>query len=147
MTRMEQHPGHCVSDRRAPRKSHARCRFHLPIAKLMKAIAMLSPAPLAHHVLFWLKDPASTADRDRLIRGIRSLAAIEQVRTLHIGIPADTASRDVVDASYGVSELLFFDTVQDQDIYQDHPIHRTFVEECSMLWSKVVVYDAMAVEP
>ncbi|WP_395337557.1 Dabb family protein [Novosphingobium sp. BL-8H] len=101
---------------------------------------------LVHHVFFWLKQPGSQADRERLIAGLRTLRAIPVIRRLEIGIPASTESRDVVDASYDVSELMFFDRVEDQKAYQDHPIHQAFVQSCEHLWAKVVVYD-MAVVP
>ncbi len=100
---------------------------------------------LVHHVFFWLKNPESTADREALIAGIRKLEKIETVRAFHVGVPASTEKRDVVDNSYGVSELLGFDDVDGQDIYQKHPLHLEFVKTCSHLWSKVVVYDVMAV--
>ena len=100
---------------------------------------------LSHHVFFWLKNPESKADREKLIAGIRSVRAIETVRELHIGVPASTEKREVVDNSFSVSELIFFDDVEGQNIYQDHPIHQKFVAECSSLWTKVVVYDSSAV--
>jgi hypothetical protein len=115
----------------------------LSLGFLTKVNAMQKKAPLAHHVFFWLKNPASTADRDKLIQGIKSLGKIEQVRLLHVGIPADTEKRDVVDNSYSVSELLFFENTKDQKTYQDHPLHQKFIQEHSMLWDKVVVYDIM----
>src|SRR5882672_5525266 len=76
-----------------------------------------------HHVFFWLKNPKSTEDRDKLIEGVKTLSKIESVRALHVGIPADTPARNVVDASYDVTELIFFDDLAGQSIYQDHPIH------------------------
>lgn len=110
-----------------------------------QAAAATVPAKVVHHVFFWLNDPASTKDRDRLIAGLRTLAAIPVIRALHIGVPADTEARDVVDGSYQVSELMFFDNVADQKAYQDHPIHKAFVAECEKLWRKVVVYDTLRV--
>jgi len=98
---------------------------------------------LVHHVFFWLKNPQSTEDRDKLLKGVKSLSRIETIRTLHVGVPASTEKRDVVDNSYHVSELMFFDSVEDQKIYQDHPIHQKFIQEHSMLWEKVVVYDTI----
>lgn len=98
---------------------------------------------LVHHVFFWLKNPSSTADRDKLIAGVKSLKKIETIKRLHVGIPASTEKRDVIDNSYHVSELMFFDNTEDQKTYQDHPIHQKFIEEHSMLWEKVVVYDVM----
>jgi hypothetical protein len=100
---------------------------------------------LLHHVFFWLKNPDSKEDREKLIAGVKSLAAIETVRSIHVGVPASTEKRDVVDNSYHVSELLGFDDVAGQDAYQIHPLHQKFVEEHQHLWSKVVVYDAVAV--
>lgn len=103
-----------------------------------------SSARLVHHVFFWLKNPDSKADLERLLTGIRSLGAIETVRSLHVGVPASTEKRAVVDNSYSASELMMFDSVEDQNAYQVHPLHQRFVEECSGLWSKVVVYDSIA---
>jgi hypothetical protein len=102
-------------------------------------------APLVHHVLFWLKNPGSAEDRAQLIAGLRELAAIEVIRGLHIGVPAPTEARDVVDSSYDVSELMFFDSAADQQIYQDHPLHQDFIARHSHLWGKVVVYDTLRV--
>jgi hypothetical protein len=102
-------------------------------------------ARLVHHVFFWLKDHGSAKDREQLIAGLRKLAAIDVVRGLHIGVPAPTEQRDVVDASFDVSELMFFDNAVDQKTYQDHPLHLEFVATCSHLWKKVVVYDVISV--
>lgn len=102
--------------------------------------ATLRPA-LVHHVFFWLKRPGSQEDRDKLIAGLRTLRDIPVIRNLEIGIPASTEARNVVDASYDVSELMFFDSVEDQKAYQDHAIHQAFVKACENLWAKVVVYD------
>ena len=100
---------------------------------------------LVHHVFFWLKNPASTEDRAKLIEGIRILAKIETVHNLMIGVPADTEKRPVVDSSYSVSELILFDDLAGQKTYQDHPIHKKFVSDYSALWEKVVVYDSLSV--
>lgn len=98
---------------------------------------------LAHHVFFWLKNRDSKADLNKLIAGLRTLEKIESVRKLHIGVPASTEQRPVVDSSYSASELIFFDDVAGQNIYQEHPIHKKFVEQCSHLWEKVIVYDSV----
>ena len=100
---------------------------------------------LVHHVFFWLKNPGSKDDRAKLIQGLQTLSRIETVHDLHIGVPADTEVRPVVDSSYSVSELIFFDDLAGQKTYQDHPVHKKFVEDCSSLWEKVVVYDSLGV--
>jgi hypothetical protein len=99
---------------------------------------------LVHHVFFWLKNPEAKEDLARLLEGLRTLAKIETVRGAHFGVPASTEKRDVVDNSYSASEILFFDDLAGQKIYQDHPIHMKFVADCSHLWERVVVYDALA---
>ena len=69
--------------------------------------------------------------------------AIKEVKKLYIGEPASTLKRDVVVTDYQVTEMMFFNNTQDQDIYQVHPIHKAFVENYSHLWEKVVVYDML----
>jgi hypothetical protein len=101
--------------------------------------------PLAHHVFFRLKNPASVEDRDKLVEGVRTLAKIPTVRELHVGVLANTEKRDVVDTSWQVSELMFFSDLAGQAVYQNHPIHLDFIKNYDHLWEKVVVYDAMEV--
>ena len=98
-----------------------------------------------HHVFFWLVNPSSEEDLNKLLEGIKTLGNIEVVTKIHVGVPATTEDRSVVESSYSASELLFFDTVEDQKTYQDHPVHQKFVEQCSHLWQKVVVYDTIDV--
>ncbi len=101
--------------------------------------------PIVHHVFFWLKKPASTEDRDKLVAGLKTLAGIPLIKELYVGVLANTEKRDVVDASWQVSELMFFEDLSAQANYQQHPLHLAFVKNCSPLWEKVVVYDAMNV--
>lgn len=98
---------------------------------------------LVHHVFFWLKNPDSKEDIAALIAGLKSLSKIETIRKLHVGVLASTEKREVVDTSWQVSELMFFDDLAGQATYQTHPLHLAFIEKCSHLWSKVVVYDAV----
>ena len=109
------------------------------------AAAVNTYPKVVHHVFFWLKDPASKEDLAKLLKGLSTLAQIESVRGAHFGVPASTEKRDVVDNSYSASEILFFDDTAGQKTYQDHPIHKRFVEDCSHLWERVVVYDAISV--
>ena len=109
------------------------------------ASAAVSTYPkLVHHVFFWLKNPDAKEDLARLLEGLRTLAKIETVRGAHFGVPASTEKRDVVDNSFSASEILFFDDLAGQKSYQDHPIHKKFIADCSHLWERVVVYDALA---
>lgn len=81
------------------------------------------------------------AHAELLKQGLQTLAAIPQVKQLLIGDPASTEKREVVDNSWQVSELMYFQSLNDQAAYQVHPIHKAFVEQYSHLWAKVVVYD------
>jgi hypothetical protein len=99
--------------------------------------------PVVHHVFFWLKNPASVEDRNALVAGLKTLAGIPLIKELYVGVLADTEKRDVVDASWQVSELMFFTDLSGQANYQQHQLHLEFVKNCSHLWAKVVVYDAM----
>ncbi|QNK61323.1 Dabb family protein [Pedobacter sp. PAMC26386] len=98
--------------------------------------------PVVHHVFFWLKNPASKADLDQLVAGVKTLLAIETVQKLKVGVVASTEKRDVVDNSWAVSELIFFKDLAGQAIYQTHPVHLEFIKNCGHLWEKVIVYDA-----
>ena len=102
-----------------------------------------SRPPVVHHVFFWLKNPASEEDRDQLITGLKTLAGIPLIKELYVGVLANTEKRDVVDATWQVSELMFFDDVSGQANYQKHQLHLDFVKNCSHLWEKVVVYDTL----
>lgn len=97
-----------------------------------------------HHVYFWLKNPDSADDRERLITGLKKLSKVPTIKEFHIGRPAGT-NRGVIDSSYAVSWLVLFDNAADQDSYQVDPIHLKFVDECSALWERVIVYDSIPV--
>lgn len=100
---------------------------------------------MLHNVYFWLKNPGDEADRARLIAGLERLRGIEQIRSLTIARPAPTEDRDVVDASFDVSEHMVFDSVADQKAYQDHDLHKAFVAECEGLWDRVLVLDSLEI--
>jgi hypothetical protein len=94
---------------------------------------------IAHQVYFWLNNPE---DRQKLIAGVKTLEKIKSVRQIHIGIVAATEKRTVIDISYGVSLLVFFDDLAGELSYQTDPIHLDFVKNYSSLWNKVVIYDS-----
>jgi hypothetical protein len=51
--------------------------------------------------------------------------------------------RDVIDTSYAFSWCIYFANAADQQSYQIDPIHLRFVDECSHLWNRVIVYDSV----
>ena len=95
-----------------------------------------------HHVYFWLRNSGSKEDRNKLEEGLKKLSAVKTIKQFHIGKPADT-SRGVIDTSYAISWFVLFENGADQASYQTDPIHLKFVEECSPLWEKVIVYDSI----
>jgi hypothetical protein len=95
-----------------------------------------------HHVYFWLNNPESATDLEQLKKGLQTLTVIETIGMYQIGLPAAT-DRDVIDRSYSVSWMLMFDNLEDEEIYQHHPLHKKFVEDCAHLWKKVTVYDSV----
>jgi len=112
-----------------------------PFINTNAADLMPKTPQVVHHVFFWLKNAGSEADRKQLMEGLATLRGISEIKQLLIGTPASTEKRDVVDNSFDVSELMYFDSAKEQDAYQVHPIHKAFVEKYSHLWAKVIVYD------
>jgi Stress responsive A/B Barrel Domain len=97
-----------------------------------------------HQVYFWLKNPQSSQDRDKLLEGLIKLKKVKSIKMVQIGVPAAT-SRDVIDGTYTFSWLTIFASPQDQDAYQVDPIHKKFVDDYAHLWSKVIVYDSVSI--
>lgn len=95
-----------------------------------------------HHVFFWLKEPKNAEARKDFEAGLQGLITVPQIQSSHIGTPVESP-REVVEDSFTYSYMAFFKNKEDQEIYQTHPIHLKFIEDCQHLWEKVIVYDAM----
>ncbi len=95
-----------------------------------------------HHVFFWLKEPKNAEARNDFEKGLQGLITVPQIQSSHIGTPVESP-REVVDDSFTYSYMAFFKSKEDQEIYQTHPIHLKFIEDCQHLWEKVIVFDAM----
>ena len=96
---------------------------------------------LVHQVYFWLKEPNNEESITALKNGLQDLLTIETINSGHFGMPADTPARDVVDHSFSFAYFTSFESLEDHEIYQQHPTHLKFVEDCAHLWEKVQVYD------
>ena len=104
---------------------------------------MAQEATFLHMVYFWLREGGTSEDAAELAQGCRTyLPSIPGVLRLEVGFPAGTP-RDVVDNSYGVALLVEFADSAAHEVYQEHPEHYRFIEQCSSLWSKVQVYDSI----
>ncbi len=94
-----------------------------------------------HSVYFWLKPDITDQERTKFWSSVRSLGDIESVKHCFIGTPAST-DRPIIDRSYTCALVVMFDDEAGHDVYQVHPLHDKF-RECSSLWSKVLIYDAV----
>ena len=99
---------------------------------------------LMHVVYYYLKNPTSETDRQKLIEGLHELVTVKQIKYHHIGIPQVFNEKDQY-KNYHVSLLMVFDEAGDIDVYHKDPIHQKFVSECKDLWVKTVKYDSLAV--
>lgn len=97
-----------------------------------------------HIVFFWLHEPESQKAKKQFENNLRSfIGGVDIIRSRHVGPPAGTP-REVVDNSYTYCMVLSFDSKEDHDVYQDHALHKKFIEDTAPLWKKVQVYDSLA---
>lgn len=108
----------------------------LPITSIASEMAKQK---MIHQVYFWLHDTANT--QEFLTEAVPMLGRCKTVAKFIAGTPAPTAKREVVDHSFQVSCTLFFDSLEDQDVYQTDPTHLAFIEKYSSMWKTVKVYD------
>ncbi|NSL89515.1 Dabb family protein [Chitinophaga solisilvae] len=94
-----------------------------------------------HVVNFYLKSGLSEEQIRHFETGMSSLHVIDEIRVFNVGRPAAT-DRPTIDRSYSYSVLMIFDNQEGHDIYQVHPVHRQFVENCKQYWEKAVIFDA-----
>ncbi|NIG52339.1 Dabb family protein [Chitinophaga sp. Cy-1792] len=94
-----------------------------------------------HVVNFYLKPGLSAEDIKRFEAGVSSLGGIEEISVFNVGKPAST-DRPVIDKSYSYCLICVFANQDAHDVYQVHPIHLNFVDNCNQYWEKVVIFDS-----
>ena len=95
----------------------------------------------SHVVIFWTRPEVADAADQLLAGGEKYLKPIPGVRSFHMGRMVGS-HRPVVDQSYQVAFNLVFDTKEEQDAYQVHPLHIDFVEQVfKPCCARAVVYD------
>ena len=99
---------------------------------------------LMHVVYYYLKNPDSESDKQKLIDGLHELVTVKQIKYHHIGVAQVFDAKDPY-KNYHVSLLMVFDEAGDIDVYHKDPIHQKFVANCKDLWVKTVKYDSLAV--
>ena len=93
-------------------------------------------ATLCHTVFFWLKNPNNKKDRFEFENAIKKLIRNNHLSvSCHLGTPADSEQRDVVDSSYTYCYIVNFPSLEDQNKYQIDPHHLLFIEEAKHLWA------------
>ena len=99
---------------------------------------------LMHVVYYYMKNPDSETDKQKLIDGLHELVTVKQIKYHHIGVPQVFDAKDSL-KNYHVSLLMVFNEPGDIDVYHKDPIHQKFVANCKDLWEKTVKYDSLSV--
>ncbi|WP_291908374.1 Dabb family protein [Chitinophaga sp. CB10] len=94
-----------------------------------------------HVVNFYLKPGLSEEEVRKFEAGVSTLGTISEIQVFNVGKPAST-NRPVIDKSYSYCLLCVFRNQEDHDIYQSHPVHLNFVDNCKHLWEKVIIFDS-----
>ena len=97
---------------------------------------------LVHTVIFWLKNNLSDEERNTFFKEVATLGTIPSVEDFHLGTPAQTPKRPVIDDSYDCAVTVVLKDLSAQEQYQIDPIHQAFIDACSSFWERVVIYDA-----
>jgi hypothetical protein len=132
----------------------------LPIALFVLGTALLPKGLLAqeelrpdfdpafvHVVYFWLHQPDDPDQREAFETALKAfLANSRYAKTRFIGRPPK-ATRDVVDDSFTYSMIVTFESAGAQAAYQEEQAHLDFIAGAGHLWKKVVVYDALGLDP
>lgn len=96
-----------------------------------------------HSVYFYLNEGVEKSQIHQLIDDCKILlGSIKTVTSLWVGEPAGTP-REVVDNSYGISLIVFFDNEDGHDYYQRSEEHRKFIERNKNTWNRLRVYDML----
>lgn len=107
-----------------------------------KSTVEKAEATFVHTVFFWMKEDFSASEAAFFEEGLEKLGKVPSIHSYKWGKPAGTA-RDVVDNSYTYAWIVDFTSAEKEAEYQDDPIHLTFIDSSSHLWTKVVVYDTV----
>ena len=99
---------------------------------------------IIHSVYFWLNDSNNNNDVKVFETAIKKLMKNSQfANKMHLGKPAATEKREIIDNSYDYCLIFTFNSYKDQRIYQDEPAHLIFIGEAKHLWKKVLVFDSV----
>ena len=97
---------------------------------------------LVHTVIFWLKKDLSEDQKVVFTNEVKTLGEISSVESFHLGTPAPTPKRPVIEDSYDYAITVVLKDMDAHDDYQVDPIHLDFIDRCKDMWERVVIYDA-----
>jgi len=97
---------------------------------------------LVHTVIFWLKKDLSEDQQVVFTNEVKTLGEISSVESFHLGTPAPTPKRPVIEDSYDYAITVVLKDMDAHDDYQVDPIHLDFIDKCKDMWERVVIYDA-----
>jgi hypothetical protein len=104
----------------------------------------MSANKFVHVVNFWLKKELNATEIQAFELGLQSLEKVESLIYFNVGKPAAT-DRPVIDRSYSYCLLTVFADEAGHDVYQKHPVHLKFVDDCKKYWEKVVIFDSESI--
>lgn len=93
-----------------------------------------------HVVMFWLKPGMTTDDVADFETKLRALTMIPSVVYGTVGTPAAT-DRPIIDRTYNYGLMVAFKDLAGHDVYQSHPVHDAFRNDCGKFFDRVVIYD------
>ena len=92
------------------------------------------------------KKPNNEKDRAAFEQAIRKLINTnQQAIECHLGGPAASEERDVVDNSFTYCYTMGFQNEETQRLYQTDQTHLKFIKEAKHLWAKVRVHDSISI--
>jgi len=103
----------------------------------------LASGIILHAVYFWLKPGLSDADKADFLNFFEVLKTIPDCRYVTYGTPAPSNPRPVVENSFDYNLIVTVDSMDQLNIYEDHPIHQNAIAEYSKYWDKVMVHDTI----
>ena len=96
---------------------------------------------LVHSVYFTLRED-SPAARARLVADCRTLAGIDGVELLEVGVRDESQTREVNDQEFDVALTIGFRDAAALARYVDHPVHQELLAKNGASFAKVRVFDA-----
>ncbi|MFD2969768.1 Dabb family protein [Sphingobacterium bambusae] len=101
----------------------------------------LEPGRIVHSVYFWLKEGITEEDEKDFLNFFEALKKVPGIHSFHVGKPAATTAREVVDNSFHYSLIVTFKSLDDINTYEKHPDHLAAAGKYSKYWTKVAVRD------